>query len=416
MPAIPREPGIDSTLALLSEGYRFISNRCQRHHSDVFATRLILRKVICVRGEDAARMFYEPDRFTRRGAIPISTFRLLQDEGSVAQLDGDAHRQRKQLFISLLDQDSIQQLVDQMAVQWRIALKAWPSKSEIVLHDEVQTLLCRVVCSWAGIPLSERGVRRRTREFTAMIEGSGRVGPRNWWATFLRSRSERWCRRVIEGIRAGRRPGPAERAAGIIARHREPDGALLETDVAAVELLNILRPTVAVAWFVTFAALALHEHPAWRARLETGDDDELSRFVQEVRRVYPLFPFVGGRAQRDFAWRGWQFSRGSWVLLDLYGTDHDAQTWRDPEAFRPERFQHDEINAFNLIPQGGGSYAGGHRCPGEPLTIALLKAAVRLLTQTMRYDVPEQDLAIDLTRMPTLPKSRFIITNVMPVA
>jgi fatty-acid peroxygenase len=34
----------------------------------------------------------------------------------------------------------------------------------------------------------------------------------------------------------------------------------------------------------------------------------------------------------------------------------------------------------------------------------------------MRYDVPEQDLAIDLTRMPTLPKSRFVITNVTPIA
>ncbi len=51
-------------------------------------------------------------------------------------------------------------------------------------------------------------------------------------------------------------------------------------------------------------------------------------------------------------------------------------------------------------------------CAGEWLTIALMKRAVRLLTTDMRYGVPEQDLRIDLSRLPTVPKSRFVISNV----
>jgi fatty-acid peroxygenase len=62
---LPRERAFDSTLALLSNGYRFISNRCHRHRSDIFETRLMLQKAICTMGEEAARMFYQPDRFTR---------------------------------------------------------------------------------------------------------------------------------------------------------------------------------------------------------------------------------------------------------------------------------------------------------------------------------------------------------------
>jgi fatty-acid peroxygenase len=41
-----------------------------------------------------------------------------------------------------------------------------------------------------------------------------------------------------------------------------------------------------------------------------------------------------------------------------------------------------------------------------------MKRAVRLLATEMQYDVPEQDLRIDLSRMPAIPKSRFVIRNV----
>ena len=100
--AIPREPGIDHTVALLREGYRFIGERCQAYGSDVFETRLMMSRVFCVSGEDAARMFYVPDRFTRRGALPPNALTLLQDYGSTIMLDGQAHRHRKRLFMSLM--------------------------------------------------------------------------------------------------------------------------------------------------------------------------------------------------------------------------------------------------------------------------------------------------------------------------
>jgi fatty-acid peroxygenase len=33
----------------------------------------------------------------------------------------------------------------------------------------------------------------------------------------------------------------------------------------------------------------------------------------------------------------------------------------------------------------------------------------------MEYDVPEQDLSVDLTEMPTLPESGFVMRNVRAV-
>jgi hypothetical protein len=41
-----------------------------------------------------------------------------------------------------------------------------------------------------------------------------------------------------------------------------------------------------------------------------------------------------------------------------------------------------------------------------------VKTAVRLLVCAMDYDVPAQDLRIDLSTMPAMPGSRFVIGNV----
>lgn len=409
---IPGNTRLDSTRAFLSDGYRFISRRCERYGTDIFETRLLLRRAFCMMGEDAARMFYIPGRFTRRGALPPTTVRLLQDRGSVQLQDGEAHVRRKAMFMSLMTPDALRRAADLMDEEWRISLGQWAVREEVALHDEVEEILCRTAFRWTGIPLTESEARARTRELAAMINGAGTVGLRYWQGRRLRARTERWLRGKVQQARRLEIRLPESSAAYAIAWHRDLDGSLLDSKIAAVEILNVLRPTVAVARFVTFAALALHEHPETRRRLEAGDDDYLQWFVHEVRRYYPFFPAVGARAQEAFEWRGHRFSKGTWFILDLYGTDHDPRTWKDPDAFRPERFRDRRESAFDLTPQGGGDYYYDHRCAGEWLTIELMKRAVSLLVTAMRYDVPRQDLSIDFSRMPAIPRSHFVIRNV----
>lgn len=61
----------------------------------------MLTPVVCMRGAEAARVFYAPGRFTRVGAMPKGVLRLLQDEGSVVTLDGAMHRTRKRLSLDI---------------------------------------------------------------------------------------------------------------------------------------------------------------------------------------------------------------------------------------------------------------------------------------------------------------------------
>jgi fatty-acid peroxygenase len=197
-----------------------------------------------------------------------------------------------------------------------------------------------------------------------------------------------------------------------LAFHRDINGELLHPQVVAAELLNILRPTVAVAVSLVFGAHTLHQHPDLRQKIENDTDDYTWLFVQEVRRFYSFFPMAAARVRRDFQWKGYQFHEGTQVLLDLYGTNHDSRTWNDPEQFLPERFREWDGNPYSFIPQGGGNPYLSHRCPGEEIAVELMKQAVRFLVETITYAVPEQNLQIDYGRLPAMPPDGFVITNV----
>ncbi len=411
----PRAPGFDNTLALLAEGYQFMPRRHIQLDSDVFTTRLMLREAVCVRGEEAVRMFYHPGRFTRRGALPPTALMLLQDYGSALVLDDAAHRHRKGMLMSLQGDADRARLVELAHDAWRTHIAGWPGRVRVVLHDEARQVMCRAACAWAGVPASELELQRRTREFAAMIDAAGAAGPRNWSAQLLRIRTEHWARELVEAVRAGRLAPDPGGALAVIARHRDLDEQLLPARAAAVELLNMLRPVVAVARWIVFGALALHRFPRYRDQLASGDDAWLTAFAQEVRRFYPFFPAVGGRARARFAWRGVEIEEGSWFLLDLYGTNHDRRLWDEPGTFRPERFLDWRGSGYDLVPQGGGDYLTGHRCAGEMVTVELVKSALHLLAGT-RYQVPPQDLRVSLSRMPTLPASGMVLAPSAPAS
>lgn len=404
---IPQLPGFDQTIPFLREGYGFISNRCDRLGTDAFHTRLMLRRATCLRGEEAARVFYHPDRFTRRrGAMPPTTMRLLQDKGSVQSLEGAAHRQRKALFLRLLTDDTAER--DFLALfreEWLAALEHWTARPEIVLHDEVNRTLTRAVCRWVGVPQME------PRELTSMIENAGSVGPAVLGALARRRRTEARLRAVVEAAR-GRGAPDGETPLRAILDHRDPDGERLSPEVAVVELLNILRPVVAIGRYIMFTAMALHDHPGWRARLRDGSDRERQYFVEEVRRLYPFFPLIAGVAKAPFRWRDHGFAAGDWVILDLYGTTHDPRLFPEPQVFDPLRGLDWRRLDHGFIPQGAGDPEETHRCPGERLTVATMREAARLLTQAMSYDVPPQDLSLPLHRMPTRPARNLILSNI----
>ena len=404
--AIPHD-AFDSTVPLLREGYEFVRRRCRRHGSDAFRTRVGLRPVVCASGRDAAAMFYAPDRFTRRRALPPTAVSLLQDYPSVQALDGAAHHARKATWMRMAaSPEAVATLRGVIEQHWSEALPTLSGRT-VTLYDEAHRILVAASAEWAGTPLAGAELDARDQECKAMVQATAKVGPGQLRAQLLRRRTEKWARTYTARALADPSSAPEGTPLRALAEHHEADGRSLTAEEAGVEIINCVRASGAVARWVAHAAVQLHEHPEWRERLR-ATPGRTHAFVQEVRRHAPFIPFMGGVAREAFAWRGEAFEPGDWVLLDIYGTNRDPAVWDRPDEFDPTRFEGHEPGPCDLVANGGGPYETTHRCPGERATITLAEAMVHGLV-ALDYALPDQDLSCDLARLPTLPNSGVVM-------
>ncbi|WP_234998493.1 cytochrome P450 [Salirhabdus sp. Marseille-P4669] len=408
---IPHDQKLDNSITLIQEGYLFIKNRINRYQSDIFKARILGQNVICMSGENAAKVFYDPKRFTRKGAAPYRIQQSLFGVGAIQTLDDQEHRHRKKLFLPYMEIADQKRLGKIVKEEWEKAITK-KNKKEINIFEEAGILLCRVACNWVGVPVEASKVSVLAEDFIAMVYAFGAIGPRHWKGRRARNKVENWLEELVKAVRNGKIEINKDSIMYSFTFHRDLDGNLLDNRMVAIEIMNILRPIVAISTYITFMILALHEHPEHVELLRIGTEEDLEAFVEEVRRFYPFGPFLAARVKEDFEWNDCTFNKGTLVLLDVYGTNHDNRIWEDANHFNPRNFHKRTENKYNFIPQGGGDPSSGHRCPGEGITVEVMKSTLDFFVNQVKYEVPAQDLSYPLNEMPTLPKSGFIISNV----
>lgn len=152
----------------------------------------------------------------------------------------------------------------------------------------------------------------RANQLEALFDSAAAVGPRHWKGRLSRNNLESWLQGIISDVRNGKHKAPEETALYRMSWYRDTNGELLDTQVTAVEVLNILRPIVATAVYIVFTALALFENPIAKKKLLHAKKGYYEMFVQEVRRYYPFFPFQAARVRKDFLWKGHDFKKTIW--------------------------------------------------------------------------------------------------------
>jgi fatty-acid peroxygenase len=401
-----RRQTVDSTAAMLSDPYTFVSEQCDRLGADAFRSRFLLRPTVFLRGPAAVELFYDESRLQRRGAAPEPLRATLFGKGTVQGLDGPEHRSRKQMLLSLCTPQHASRLASLFEEELQTVAEGWKWQHGLLLYNALHLPLMRAACRWAEVPVASHEAKLRTNDVVALYDRAGKSLKEHIRARIARHRAERWLERIIDRVRAHRLRIAPDSVLATIAAASNSDGTLLSRRVAAAELLNLIRPTVATSVFIVDAMHALHQHPVWLENLTacswSGEPMEL--FLREVRRYYPFFPAVMARARKDFVWQGVKLVRGQRVVLDLYGTNHDGRAWPDPFEFRPERFREMPSTHQNFVPQGGGDARSGHRCPGEGIVTQLMTVALRFLNRKVGGRWPEQAWSLKYSRLPALPR------------
>lgn len=399
----------------LDEGYLLLSELRKEANAPVVKARLLNKEVIAIYGKEAAKKFYDPRNFKREGAMPKIVLKTLFGENGVQTLDGQAHEHRKTIFMDLMTPKRMEEyhrILDKNLTQ-----KLERQQGQFELFDLAKDVLFRSICEWAGIDLSQLTKKEvdQLAEYQISMISSAVTNP----ATHIkgidnRKKSEKWAQSLIENARINPVAGKEDVALYAFAKATDDHGELLPIDVAAVELLNVIRPTVALTVWIALMGHALFSRPDIYQRLHAEFDQLQDSFIQEMRRYYPFFPMLPAFAIQDVEVDGYLIPKDSWVVLDLYGTNHDDRMIETPEVFRISRYLGKEKHIsydeeYEMIAQGGGEFKTMHRCAGEWITLHTLRVFSDQLVNKYQFSIPEQDWSIPMNQFPTYPKSKALL-------
>src|SRR5690606_31555896 len=84
-------------------------------------------------------------------------------------------RHRAELLGLLGAPDRVQRLTSVMEDCWVTRIQDWPTRSRVELYGEAAQVLCKAVCTWAGIPISTAVRLQLTRDCLQQVS-DGAVG------------------------------------------------------------------------------------------------------------------------------------------------------------------------------------------------------------------------------------------------
>ncbi|GAB2487586.1 fatty-acid peroxygenase [Luteococcus sediminum] len=407
----------DRSLDLVTQGYLW-TTRLRAASSDPQADvrlpiRLLGKPALLVNGEKGVDLFYDSERIQRGGAMPSVVGGGLFGEGSVHGLDGEQHTVRKAMFVrAAMNRPRVDNLLADAQQEWAGIIELWRGGEDLSVYDAAVLVYGRSIIRWAGFDVDAETLDHIATTQAEIVDGFAAAGPAMVQMHRDRKKMDAWFTEQVRLARAGEIVVPEGSPFQMVLDHVDADGQPLDDHLAGVEVQNLIRPTIAVARFAAFVAMALAGHPEWRDRVraetaERGTTIEgpvATAVAEEVRRHFPFVPLLPSVAKKDFVFEGEQVRKGQRVLLDFYGTNHDENSWDKPGSFDPQRFLDDPSHreSDHFIPQGGKTAETGHRCPGEWIAVGLLALTVAELSE-LAMELPS-DLDWKMTRMPTMPR------------
>ncbi len=419
MNKIPKDKGLDNTLKIVKEAYTYVPRRLEAFDTNVFETRALgMKKVLVVSGKKAAELFYDNEKISRKGALPKRIVNTLFGQGAIHTTEGKQHVDRKALFMSLMTTKNLKYLRELTRNYWFAHTQRMEDMDEVNVYEEATLLLTKIGFRWAGLKQTHEVAVQNAKDMDLLIDSFSALGqsPAGYKkAKKARERVEKFLEHQIKAVREGEQYAAPNTALYEFAHWKDLNDKPMDLHLCAVDLMNVVRPLVAVNRFVSYAVKALIEFDQERLKLQvTKDQNYAYKFAQEVRRIFPFVPFLPGRLKQNIEFDGYSLKKNTLIILDVFGTTHDPKLFENPYQFNPNRFEDWDGSPFDLIPQGGGDFYTNHRCAGEWMTVIVMEETINYFANKIDFSVPTQDLSVKLDQFPGKVTSGTVIRNVRP--
>ncbi|KAK4390506.1 cytochrome [Sesamum angolense] len=118
----------------------------------------------------------------------------------------------------------------------------------------------------------------------------------------------------------------------------------------------------------------------------------LQNVITETLRLYPPVPFlIPHVASEDCTVGGYNISKGTMLLVNLWAIHRDPRLWDEPTKFMPERHETTNGEGF-MLPFG----AGRRKCPGGGIASRVLGLTLGTMIQLFEWDRVSDEL-VDMT-------------------
>lgn len=420
-------PLIGETLRFLKDGHRFVAERVAQH-GPVFRTTLLGKKAAVICGPDATQLFNDPQQVTRVNAMPGNIKTLFAGD-VMPTLDGEAHRERKQLVLAAFDHPALDSYIPKIRANARATLSAAAGRGAGPILEDLQRFSLRTILDLM-IGLSEGPLLDRMLvDYRTITDGLLAV-PLPLPGTGY-SKAKKALSRALEAFGeaiAERRARPQEDGLSLILAARSPrDGRSIGDEAAAGELHHIVIAGFIVwTWLLsTFKELAQRPAVLEPLRQEVmglaadagyaaiEELPILDHATRELERYTPVLPIVFGRAKTDIAFKGHRIPAG-WTILWAWHESHmQNEVYQDAKSFDPARFdaprKEHEKHACAFAPQGSGDVKTGHKCVGFELGPLMTKVFIIELLRGYDIEVPDQDWSHDPKKLPAAPRSGLVV-------
>ncbi|MGN6372384.1 MAG: cytochrome P450 [Solirubrobacteraceae bacterium] len=391
-PSAPLSPTLQTALFWRSP-FVYLSY-CRRRYGSRFTLNATTHPplVFLSDASDIRTLVAAPENDLRAGEGG-ATVSPIVGERSFMLSDGEPHRHGRKTVVAAFHRQTVRRHGDVVANAAQRALASWPTDETVAVHDKLRAITLEVILrSLTGRlegALDERVelLHRRVLEMLAvtqsatLVEPRLRYGPgRRVWRRFQYRRAQ--TDELLNALIADRQhltdsgDDLLSQMASLPGDDGVRDSAQRLRDNAMSLILAGHETTAAqLAW--AFQLLAYN--PSVRDRLireidADRTDEYLTATLQEVLRHRCVFVFSIPRAvAKPVEIGGWAYTPPAQILACIYLLHHDAAIYRDPYAFRPERFLESPPDPRTWIPWGGGR----KRCPGLHLAMMEMKIVLR---------------------------------------
>jgi cytochrome P450 family 110 len=415
LPPGPPGPAFLQTLGYTYWTFPFFE-WCQRRYGDPFTVRMPgFGDFVMLSAPELIKQTFTGDAAQLQAGKANAMLEPVVGPHSVLLLDGKEHLRQRRLLMPPLHGERMQAYAKLMAEIADAEIARMPVGAQFALHPHMQRITLQVILRAvfgldAGAEMD--ALAALLVEYTEPPPALLMFLPTRYldytdvplspYRKFLRRR-EKVDRALRSMIRERQAAHDASRTdiLSLLLQARDEDGQPMTEDELRDELMTMLlagHETTATALSWTFAYLLqrpslVMEHLVPELEATGGDPAALARceyldaVVKESLRLRPIVPDVVRRVESPITVGGYDIPAGAFLTPCIYLAHRRAQTWPEPDRFRPERFLGAKVDPYSWFPFGGGI----RRCIGMAfalyemkivLGLTLLGARLRLATET----------------------------------